>query len=287
MSADTGATAAMLMDLGWAVFPVFGPDPSSSTGCSCGSSACSSPAKHPATDHGLNDASRDLDRIDTWWTDGAPRSLAVATGSTSGIWVLDIDDSDALDRFVDLSHEHGKIAPTITSHTGRGFHLFFRLPEGVDVRNSAGRVAEGIDVRGTGGYVIVPPSIHSSGTPYRWAKGRGPEDLAPIEAPAWLLELVKKRPPPEPAPPRPTTISDAYIRAAMEAECAAVASAPEGCRNDTLNRAAHALARFVEDGADPYDLARNLAYAAKCSGLGAEEIRGTIKSAFASRGVTA
>lgn len=34
----------------------------------------------------------------------------------------------------------------------------------------------------------------------------------------------------------------------FEREVAAVRSAPEGARNDTLNRAAYALARFVRDG---------------------------------------
>jgi hypothetical protein len=39
---------------------------------------------------------------------------------------------------------------TVRSQTPRGGgHLFFRWPEGADIRNSVGQIAPGIDVRGT------------------------------------------------------------------------------------------------------------------------------------------
>ena len=48
-------------------------------------------SKTPWTRHGCLDATTDLETIAGWW-DGWPDSnIGVATGSKSGIWVLDID----------------------------------------------------------------------------------------------------------------------------------------------------------------------------------------------------
>ena len=35
--------------------------------------------------------------------------------------------------------------------TGKGFQSIFWMPEGIDIRNSAGKIAEEVDIRGTGG----------------------------------------------------------------------------------------------------------------------------------------
>lgn len=67
-----------------------------------------------------------------------------------------------------------------------------------------------------------------------------------------------------------------------------MAGAPKGTRNDTLNKAAYSLSRFVETGeADAADVARNLAWAATQAGLSEDEILRTVLSAFQARGVTA
>lgn len=75
---------------------------------------------------------------------------------------------------------------TVEAETGGGGrHLYFTHPGG-EVRNRAG-MAPGLDLRGDGGMIIAPPSIHPSGRPCRWRKGRSPSevDLAPL--PAWIL----------------------------------------------------------------------------------------------------
>jgi len=40
---------------------------------------------------------------------------------------------------------------------------------------------------GDGGVIIVPPSIHPSGKPYRWRKGFAPDEIALAPLPDWLL----------------------------------------------------------------------------------------------------
>ena len=172
MSENPVRSAALeAMDRGWCVFPVAG--------------------KVPATPNGLKDASRDFDRIRAWWELHPGRGLAVATGDKSGVWALDLDGERGREAIRELQERHGGLPETVTSRTARGFHLFFRLPEGVTVRNSAGKVAPGIDVRGGGGYVVLPPSPHPSGTAYEWVSGRSPDDLVPASAPDWLLHAVQ------------------------------------------------------------------------------------------------
>lgn len=78
----------------------------------------------------------------------------------------------------------------------------------------------------------------------------------------------------------------AYLRAALEAEFAKVRNAPVGTRNDTLNRAAFALARL--DGLHYDKVAEGLLAIAQ--GWGPAEhakARTTIRSAFGARGVRA
>lgn len=72
---------------------------------------------------------------------------------------------------------------------------------------------------------------------------------------------------------------DRYARAALVAEADRVVSAPVGTRNDTLNRAAFALGRFVGAGLlDAGDVVRELDAAARRAGLGRAEVRRTIRS---------
>jgi hypothetical protein len=52
-------------------------------------------------------------------------------------------------------------------------------------------LAPGIDLKGEGGYIVVAPSIHPSGNPYRWDGEEGHKVLLhPANVPAWLLERI-------------------------------------------------------------------------------------------------
>lgn len=174
--------AIAAMDRGWPVFPVSG--------------------KKPATANGLHDASCDYGKLHGWWGLHPERGIGVPTGEPSGVWVLDLDGDEGRASVKDLQREHGSLPETVVTRTRRGWHVYFTMPDGVEIRNSAGKVAPGIDVRGTGGYVVIPPSPHPSGERYRWADGRSPEEIKPARPPAWLVELVTaERSGADPAPP--------------------------------------------------------------------------------------
>jgi hypothetical protein len=89
-------------------------------------------------------------------------------------------------------------------------------------------------------------------------------------------------PPPEPAAPAPTTTNGdvgRYAAAALEAECAAVAAAAQGTRNDRLNKAAFSLGTLVGAGHLDRDTAADaLAAAGRACGLSDTEIGRTIAS---------
>lgn len=71
----------------------------------------------------------------------------------------------------------------------------------------------------------------------------------------------------------------AYAEKALAAEVERVRGATEGTRNDTLNRAAYSLAGFVASGLLSEDeVAQALTDAAGGAGLGAAEIRNTLRS---------
>lgn len=167
--------------------------------CSCGGASVNpkcKPGKHPLSrlvPHGVLDASLDINRVREWFTD-THYNLGLATGMAGGIFILDRDDRDGGDVSLQaLEAKHGKLPNTLTQTTGNGVHYVFQLPPGLDVKNSAGKLAPGIDIRGNGGYVVAAPSKHENGKVYTWNSAQQPQrdEIAP--APNWLMNLVMGR----------------------------------------------------------------------------------------------
>jgi len=151
--------------------------------------------KHPPIKAWQHAATTNPATIKTWW-EGPYRDygVGIVTGKQSGIWVLDVDDLDALHE---LELEHGALPSTLTSITGSGGeHHLYTWPEGEQIRNSASAIITGIDVRAEGGLIVAPPTVHPNGTRYAWELNG---ENTPAEAPPWLLNLLKP-PPPQPAP---------------------------------------------------------------------------------------
>lgn len=227
-------------------------------------------------------ASAERASIDRWWQRWPVANVAVRTGAVSGLVVVDVDPGHGGDAtLAELLERHGPLPAGALVHTGSGGrHLYFAHPGGV-VRNDTGRrLGPGLDVRGDGGYVIAPPSRHVTGTGYRWD---GP-DRSLAALPDWLIGRLRE--PVRPKAPQPATAFlpqpgrvAAWARAALERELAAVASACEGSRNQTLNRAAFSLGQIVGGGGlDPDEVTGLLLERAAASGLGAREAETTVAS---------
>lgn len=161
------AAALQLAQRGLAVFP------------------CQPRGKEPACDTGLHAATTDVERIDRWWNAFPELNIGIATGTASGIFVLDIDGEDGEGSLVKLEAEHGALPPTVEAITGKGRHIYFRTKR--KIGNSVGQLGVGLDIRGDGGYVIAPPSIHPSGRPYTWSVDTARDFAA---APDWLIAMI-------------------------------------------------------------------------------------------------
>jgi Bifunctional DNA primase/polymerase, N-terminal len=253
--------------------------------------------KKPFTTNGLYDATTDENQVRTWWKQWPKAMIGAPTGEKSGFWVLDpdVDAAKNLNGPVELNKLltiHGPLPPTRGATTPRGHHYHFRM-NGADIRNSSSKIAPGIDVRGTGGYVVLPPSVRNTGAVYQWC---GSIDDALANAPDWLVELAREannktktqRPQPQPRGKNPgvgSTRDERWARKILEEECALIAAAPDGQRNDTLNTHGYNLFRLVGGGyLDENEVRSRLWLAAEANGSVAEdanEVRGTINSASA------
>jgi Bifunctional DNA primase/polymerase, N-terminal/Primase C terminal 1 (PriCT-1) len=148
--------------------------------------------KEPAIRDNLRLAAVDETVIRRLWGTQGAYNVAIATGRASGVWVLDVDaDHGGEQTLRGLEEKHGALPPTVEVITGAGRHLYFKWPDGVEVRNAQHRDdLPGVDWRGEGGYVLAPPSVHPSGRGYIWSVDSASEFA---RAPDWLIELVTAR----------------------------------------------------------------------------------------------
>jgi hypothetical protein len=155
------------------------------------------------TGGGYKCATRDRSLVEFWWARHPDNNIGIGTGSVSAIWVLDIDGDEGRETLATLEEQHGGLPPTVTVitpgkiskktgvHTGKGLHLYFRYPLGLDIRNAQDRDdVPGLDWRGNGGYVLAPPSVHPDGGVYAWSVDSA-DTFA--DAPDWLLKIVTEK----------------------------------------------------------------------------------------------
>lgn len=123
------------------------------------------------------------EEVVAWFTKYPQANLAVVTGKISDIVVVDIDPRHGGSRDVFIGYE-----TVIVETGGGGWHYYFKYKNGI--QNFAG-IEMGIDIRGDGGYVIVPPSVHESGTPYKWYRSPDSFEVQPLLS--VVLEWIEKK----------------------------------------------------------------------------------------------
>lgn len=182
-------TASVLPDLppeivvaagrGWLILPV---------------QAC---GKLPLVKGWPEEATSDIAQLEAWAHQYPACNWGLATGTASGLVVIDVDGAEGRASLADLERQGLTLPATLTVNTGRtdgGEHRYYRLPSGVDIRNDqSGKIGAHIDVRGKGGLVVCPPSVHASGKQYRFI-----DTSVPIaDLPGWIIErLTVHRPMP-------------------------------------------------------------------------------------------
>jgi hypothetical protein len=229
----------------------------------------------------LHEATTDENKISSWWSRWSEANIGVATGTSSGIVVVDLDLPKAEESLNRLDQLELHLSPTLTAQTGTGSHLYFAATK--KLSNTTGRLPgvdgplPGIDLRAYGGYVVAPPSVHVTGVRYTWVDQRTP--LAPL--PEWIRTPDRPLSPTASMGSAPIFDGDGtpYGLAALESEIDVLARTVEGARNDQLNRSSFSLGQLIAGG----ELAEVPVRAAleqigSHIGLDEREVRATIES---------
>jgi len=275
MVRDTPLDGALwLIRHGFAVFPVDHPGLEQCAGIGQGHdpATCTHRGKHPAVAFTRTHA-RDEQQVHALFGTQL-RNVGVAVGATTGpagqqLLVVDSDRPGALE---DAAHALGQQhVTTMRVHTAKGHHDYYWAPAHLKLGNGLGTLKGQFDgdVRAGNAYVIGPGSVHATGVIYELDN----PDQPPVAAPDWLLTALTTKPAPAPAAAGPaphidlpTDRLDAYTRRAVQAECDAIARAPEGDQNNQINTSAFNLGTLVAVGALTENDARQALLAAARAG---------------------
>lgn len=195
--------------------------------------------------------------------------IGILLGPASGVIDAEIDGPEGEESLRKLLG--GEPPPTLGWSSRRGSHRLFRwdarldaLPhvEGVHKRADLPGLELRIGARKKQIQSACPPTV-TDGVARHWIGG---DEIAPLPDAAilFLTQSATDRNPPESPRPmgcedarefvrnyikdRPRTGLNPYLQAALDGECDALASAPNGDRNNQLNRSAFNLGQLVDAG---------------------------------------
>ena len=94
--------------------------------------------KRPFEEGGFHTATTDLAEIDRRFSDERAKMIGVPCGHATGWVVIDIDVKNGA-RGLEWFEEHQTRLPSTRTHrtATKGMHLVLRMPEGLEIRNSA------------------------------------------------------------------------------------------------------------------------------------------------------
>jgi len=238
-----GRAAEAYAALGYRVVPMHAIR--SDGGCTCQRGArCPDPGKHPCLAGWPRLASTTPAEVRRWWRRWPLANVGLATGARFD--VLDLDGPQGVEALrAALSQRHPAEHPgPVARSGGGGWHLLYAA---TGLGNRVG-LLPGVDWRGRGGLVVAPPSRHASGRRYAWVRPLAGElPAVPDTLRALLIPPAVER---ASAPPAAAAggRAERYARAALAREARAVAAAPPGTCNHTLNRAAFSLGQLTAAG---------------------------------------
>lgn len=219
--------------------------------------------KMPLCAGGFKSATADISQLQEWNRKFPDCNIGIPTGHINGIFVVDVDGEEGFKSLAQLEQQHSKlIAPTVI--TGKGKHLYFKMPVNTDIKSSVSKIANHIDIRANGGYVVAPPSIHENGHCYTWENFVSNQDFP--EAPSWIISLITN-----------TEKQLLPVSGVLEE----ISNAPQGQRNDTLyKRSISVIARAKKEFLDMNEVKENIVSAGMQSGLSRKESSKTFENAL-------
>ena len=189
--------ALVYAQLGWPVVPLHTPVDGV---CDCPKRAeCPSPGKHPRTEHGLDAATVEIDRVRRWWQIWPHANVAIDLARAG---LVDIAP-DSVEWWAEFTA--AGLPPTLTFASGAGEghqHWLYARPE----HCPSYRLCQTgqFDIL-SAGYAVMPPSLHASGREYTWlVPSEGlPAAVPGHHAPPWAVgRLQERQRPPGRAPAR-------------------------------------------------------------------------------------
>lgn len=210
-----------------------------------------------------------------------PRTTGIGILTGYPYFVVDIDGEEGAQQWLDILGPGSNYVPDRwAATTGRGLHLWFSDT----TQRTTRKLGPKLDLKAEGGYVAAPPSVHPSGSIYKWIAD---PDQPPMEAPASLRRLLDtqdferdQRIVAKSASNRVRHVYEPgsgvfYASWGFEGVLSAMREAEEGNRNAVLYWAACTLG---DDGATEEDYDQ-LQEAALKAGLTRHEVRLTMSSA--------
>ncbi|MFE7947379.1 bifunctional DNA primase/polymerase [Streptomyces sp. NPDC057426] len=235
--------------------------------CRCGVSTC----------HGFWASTTDLATVRQWWKE-EPHANIGAPCKLNGWAVVDVDPRNGGDYSLrGIEQMKGVLPGTAMQITGGdGLHILYRSP-GFDL---PGEPFPGIDFKHNG-YILLAPSVHSSGLRYQWY---GDRKFYHPEVPWPATLFPPKEQPRVPGRRRPTQSVSGVRRPGkhwtVDTLVQHVMDSSEGNRNASLYFAACRANETADAGhLDLYDAETALADAGRAVGLAEGEVAATIKSA--------
>ena len=219
--------------------------------------------KSPLCTNGFKSATTDKIVLQEWNNKFPNCNVGIPTGSINNIFVVDVDGEQGVESLNRLELIYGKLdAPTVI--TGKGKHLYFKMPVNTDIKSSVSKIANHIDIRANGGYVVAPPSIHENGHQYTWENFDINQDFP--QSPSWLISLIVN------AEKQPLPVSGVLEE---------ISNAPQGQRNDTLyKRSISLIRRAKKEFSDMEEIKQNIINSSLQSGLSKEEALKTFDNAL-------
>lgn len=176
-------------------YPIFGAD---KVTCSCGNPKCDgrSRGKHPVNREWGKSTTQDSEVLEDQWST-ANWNVGIVLGICYGIpadkAIIDIEDDTPEGRELAEVLLDGVKCPTYTS--GKSLHRLFRWSE--DLPPVANMTVDGLEFRfggkGKETQSMAPPSVHFSGTEYRWLEGLSPEEAPLQRLPQHVIEWIQNK----------------------------------------------------------------------------------------------
>ena len=230
------------------------------------------PDKTPLIKAWPTKASAESEIISNWWQQHPSAMIGLPTGHSSGVLVIDLDIDKITGEPIGEKNLKAlgysdllKTVQAVETPSG-GLHLYFKHVNGL--RNTTSKLGEKIDTRADGGYAIAPGSANTFGL----YKARETLDLKNLpELPQGLVKLLTDQ--------KSLTLNVRPVTHILNDQVNYVRRAPEGTRNNTLNRSSFILGQHLASGKlSEETVSTGLYSAALETGLSKEEAIATIRS---------